>query len=112
MPRVVTCRLAKLCLSAGLLVITTFVLSGPPAGRPLFGFSVRPSPTTRNAREVRALWVVRTSLTSRSAIASMVTAARASGFNTLLVQIRGRGDAYYANGLEPRSSVLSSQPDF
>jgi uncharacterized lipoprotein YddW (UPF0748 family) len=62
--------------------------------------------------EVRALWVVRTSLTSPAAVASMVSAAKASGFNALLVQVRGRADAYYANGLEPRPSSIASQPAF
>jgi len=62
--------------------------------------------------EVRALWVVRTSLTSPPAVATMVETARASGFNTLLVQIRGRADAYYANALEPRAAALAAQPDF
>jgi uncharacterized lipoprotein YddW (UPF0748 family) len=62
--------------------------------------------------EVRALWVVRTTLTSPSAIATMVKAAKASGFNTLLVQIRGRADAYYQNGTEPRPSSLANQPSF
>src|SRR5205823_4913436 len=40
------------------------------------------------------------------------SAARTSGFNTLLVQIRGRADAYYTDGLEPRAAALSSQPAF
>src|SRR3954468_10593298 len=62
--------------------------------------------------EVRALWVVRTTLTSPAAIATMVDAAKAGGFNTLLVQIRGRGDAYYQPGLEPRPASLSANPDF
>jgi uncharacterized lipoprotein YddW (UPF0748 family) len=62
--------------------------------------------------EVRALWVVRTSLTSPGAVDEMVAAARAGGFNTLLVQVRGRGDAYYAGGTEPRAAALMSQPDF
>ena len=62
--------------------------------------------------EVRALWVVRTSLTSEAAIESMVVAAKANGFNTLLVQARGRGDAYYQNGLEPRPAALEARPDF
>lgn len=66
----------------------------------------------RADEEVRALWVVRTSLISRAAIETMVSAARTSGFNTLLVQIRGRADAYYTDGLEPRASALSSQPAF
>src|SRR5205814_304431 len=62
--------------------------------------------------EVRALWVVRTTLTSSSAIETMVKAARAAGFNALLVQVRGRADAYYNSGLEPRPAALATQPSF
>jgi uncharacterized lipoprotein YddW (UPF0748 family) len=62
--------------------------------------------------EVRALWVVRTSMTSPSAIETMVATARSNGFNTLLVQIRGRGDAYYQDGLEPRPITLEATPAF
>src|SRR5450759_1359631 len=62
--------------------------------------------------EVRALWVVRTTLSSPAAIATMVASAKASGFNTLLVQVRGRGDAYFQHGLEPRPAALAAQPDF
>jgi uncharacterized lipoprotein YddW (UPF0748 family) len=62
--------------------------------------------------EVRALWVVRTTLASPSAIATMVASARSGGFNTLLVQIRGRGDAYFQQGLEPRPTSLAAQPAF
>ena len=60
--------------------------------------------------EVRAIWVVRTSMTSPGSIAAMVDAARAGGFNTLLVQIRGRGDAYYVGGPEPRAEALAALP--
>lgn len=59
--------------------------------------------------EVRALWVQRTSLTSPAAVAMMVDAARRNGFNTLLVQVRGRGDAYFNRSIEPRASLLSAQ---
>lgn len=62
--------------------------------------------------EVRALWVVRTTLTSPSAIATMVAAAKHGGFNTLLVQVRGRGDAYFQQGIEPRPASLAAQPAF
>ena len=62
--------------------------------------------------EVRALWVVRTTLTSPSAIATMVAAAKSGGFNTLLVQVRGRGDAYFQHGIEPRPASLAAQPAF
>jgi uncharacterized lipoprotein YddW (UPF0748 family) len=62
--------------------------------------------------EVRALWVVRTTLTSPAAIATMVDAAKNGGFNTLLVQVRGRGDAYFQLGIEPRPPSLGAQPAF
>jgi uncharacterized lipoprotein YddW (UPF0748 family) len=60
--------------------------------------------------EVRALWVVRTTLTSPAAVRTMVGDAWQGGFNTLLVQVRGRGDAYYLSSLEPRAAALADQP--
>jgi uncharacterized lipoprotein YddW (UPF0748 family) len=41
----------------------------------------------------------------------MVRSARAGHFNTLLVQVRGRGDSYFSDGFEPRAAALSGQPD-
>ena len=71
------------------------------------------APSALSAKdEVRALWVVRTTLTSPAAVASMVSSAKSGGFNTLLVQVRGRGDAYFLGGVEPRPGALASQPDF
>ena len=43
-------------------------------------------------------------------IAQMVRAAQAGGFNTLIVQVRGRGDAYYHSTLEPRAAELAGSP--
>ncbi len=60
--------------------------------------------------EIRALWVLRSSLTAPESITTLVRTAREQGFNTLLVQVRGRGDAYYAGGFEPRANELSRQP--
>ena len=60
--------------------------------------------------EVRALWVTRSSLNSPASIAALVRTAHEQGFNTLLVQVRGRGDAYYTSELEPRSADLARQP--
>jgi uncharacterized lipoprotein YddW (UPF0748 family) len=62
--------------------------------------------------QTRALWVTRTTLTSADAIRQMVTAAEAGGFNTLIVQVRGRGDAYYSGTIEPRASELVAKPSF
>jgi uncharacterized lipoprotein YddW (UPF0748 family) len=60
--------------------------------------------------EVRALWVVRTTLTSPERIQKMVESAATAGFNTLIVQVRGRGDAYYRSRWEPRATELKDQP--
>ena len=70
----------------------------------------RPVMSAEAPAEVRALWVLRTSLTTPAAIAALVRTARQRGFNTLLVQVRGRGDAYYDSALEPRATDLIRQP--
>jgi uncharacterized lipoprotein YddW (UPF0748 family) len=62
--------------------------------------------------QTRALWVTRTTLASPESITQMVAAAEAGGFNTLLVQVRGRGDAYYSSSIEPRASELAARPSF
>jgi uncharacterized lipoprotein YddW (UPF0748 family) len=66
---------------------------------------VKPPPN-----EVRALWVVRTTLTSKEKIKTLVESAASAGFNTLIVQVRGRGDAYYRSQWEPRAAALKDQP--
>jgi uncharacterized lipoprotein YddW (UPF0748 family) len=86
------------CLSLLLFGALVAGLQARPAGRPA------PEPT-----EVRALWVARTTLATPGSIEAMVNSARASGFNTLLVQVRGRGDAYYTSSLEPRAEGLARQ---
>lgn len=60
--------------------------------------------------EVRALWVVRTSMVSPSTIERAVALAARSGYNALFAQVRGRGDAYYRSSHEPRAEPLASQP--
>jgi uncharacterized lipoprotein YddW (UPF0748 family) len=56
------------------------------------------------------MWVVRDSLSSPEKIANVVATARKYGFNTLFVQVRGRGDALYNSTLEPRSTELDGEP--
>ncbi len=73
----------------------------PPAG-----ITVAPS----EKGEVRALWVVRDTLTSPAKIKKAVTLAKRHGFNTLFVQVRGRGDAFYDSRFEPRSEELADAP--
>lgn len=67
---------------------------------------------TATPQQTRALWITRTTLTSPDAIRQMVSAAQAGGFNTLLVQVRGRGDAYYNATIEPRASEIDARPSF
>jgi uncharacterized lipoprotein YddW (UPF0748 family) len=62
------------------------------------------------APEVRGLWVVRTALVSPQAVDSAVDEAARAGFNTLFVQVRGRGDAFYASRVAPRAAQLARQP--
>lgn len=69
-------------------------------------------PKAHSGEQTRALWVTRTTLTSPESIRQMVASAQAGGFNTLLVQVRGRGDAYYAGALEPRAADLAGKPAF
>src|SRR5438067_10863923 len=73
----------------------------PPAG----------NPASTPSSEVRALWVVRNTLTSPEKIHKMVESAALAGFNTLIVQVRGRGDAYYRSRWEPRAIELKDQPN-
>src|SRR4051794_32968608 len=73
--------------TVALLFVVAVLLSVP-------GAASSPSPEPESVSEVRALWVLRSSLASPASIAALVQSARDHGFNTLLVQVRGRGDAY------------------
>ena len=60
--------------------------------------------------EVRGLWVVRFSLATPASVQAVVDRASRAGFNTLVVQVRGRGDSFYTSALEPRGGPLAAQP--
>ncbi len=89
----VSCAVAWL----GLSFLAPSLTSIAPSGRPAGG-------------EVRALWVERTALTSPEKIAEMVRTAHDGGFNTLLVQVRALGEAYYTSAIDPRAAALADQP--
>jgi uncharacterized lipoprotein YddW (UPF0748 family) len=64
-------------------------------------------------REARAIWVVCFSIGSPESIKELVRRAKDNGFTDLIVQIRGRGDAWYKSTIEPRAYQLAKQsPDF
>src|SRR5262249_43833655 len=71
--------------------------------------SPAPKPGTE-ARETRALWVVRTTMASPESVRELVRRAKEYGFTDLIVQVRGRGDAYYESSIEPRAEALTQQP--
>jgi uncharacterized lipoprotein YddW (UPF0748 family) len=87
---------------AAMAALALFGLSGPAS---------HPIASERSTEEIRALWVLRSSLASPESIRTLVNSARDHGFNTLLVQVRGRGDAYFNGGLEPRAPELHRQPE-
>jgi uncharacterized lipoprotein YddW (UPF0748 family) len=70
-----------------------------------------PSPTpSPEINEARALWVVRTTMETPESVHALVQRAKENGFTDLMVQVRGRGDAYYNSSLEPRAEPLAGQP--
>jgi uncharacterized lipoprotein YddW (UPF0748 family) len=69
-----------------------------------------PAKATARKAETRALWVVRTTLVSPEKIREMIRRAASNNFNTIIVQVRGRGDAYYSSRWEPRPGGLKNQP--
>jgi uncharacterized lipoprotein YddW (UPF0748 family) len=97
----IKCRFALLPSIAFLLYLPVCAQQTPAAS---------PTSDVTSNSEVRALWVVRTTLTSPEKIRTMVQAAKDNRFNTLIVQVRGRGDAYYRSSREPRATELKDQP--
>lgn len=64
-------------------------------------------------QEIRALWVVRTALTSEYSIEQVVEDAVANGFNTLIAQVSGRGDAYFkSETMPPAEELIWAPADF
>ena len=59
----------------------------------------------------KALWVVRDKVTTASAIDDLLEDAATRGIFDLVVQVRGRGDAYYRSDLEPRAEALTGDID-
>jgi uncharacterized lipoprotein YddW (UPF0748 family) len=66
------------------------------------------TPGTGTASGQTALWVVRDALTSPHRIEACVNEAAAAGVTDLLVQVRGRGDAYYVSQIEPTAPLLAA----
>lgn len=72
----------------------------PPGEAPWMARAPLPPALPPETGDVRALWVVRTALLHPDSARAAVRRAHEAGFNTLLVQVRGRGDAYYRSRYE------------
>ena len=55
----------------------------------------------------KALWVVRDRITNAHAIDELLADATSRGIFDVVVQVRGRGDAYYRSKLEPQALALA-----
>ncbi|MCC6234677.1 MAG: family 10 glycosylhydrolase [Verrucomicrobiales bacterium] len=60
--------------------------------------------------ELRGLWVdgFHAGFRNPTEVTQLVATARAGGFNTLLVEVRRRGDAFYSSDLEPRAAEVEA----
>jgi len=99
-------RFANLILGYALILLMAFLpvqQTAAPARGPA-------REDARGPREVRALWVVRHTMTSPAAVQALVERASGSGITDLIVQVRGRGDAYYSSPFEPRAAELQGLP--
>ena len=66
-----------------------------------------------SVRGVDFLWVLRTAILDSTSVDSVVERARRMGVRGLLVQVVGRGDAFYRSDRLPRSEALDrAPPDF
>ncbi|MGH2377258.1 MAG: glycoside hydrolase family 10 protein [Candidatus Limnocylindria bacterium] len=57
----------------------------------------------------KAWWVVRDKITTTHGIEELLADAVTRGVRDLIVQVRGRGDAYYRSDLEPRAEGLQDR---
>jgi uncharacterized lipoprotein YddW (UPF0748 family) len=82
--------------------------------RPESGPGVRPESGLEVQPEVRALWVdaFRDGAKTPAQIDRLIQDALTGNINTLLVQVRRRGDAYYNRSVEPRTEDPVLPPEF
>ena len=87
------------------LTFTKFYLRATVTVALLFS-TISALPNQRGEFQSRYLWVVRNSITTKADIDNMIEFATLNRFNNLLVQVRGRGDAYYKSNLVPKSNLI------
>ncbi|MGH2352019.1 MAG: glycoside hydrolase family 10 protein, partial [Chloroflexota bacterium] len=72
------------------------------------------APATRPQTQIRALWVdaFHDGIKTPPQVDKLVADAQLAGINTLIVQVRRRGDAYYNRTTEPRTADPALSPGF
>lgn len=104
--------LGLVALLAGALAPRVARADGPPqpdsvAGAPLDSSAVvRAAARDSAAGPVEFLWVLRNSLVDSTDVPRLVERAKAMGVRGLLVQVVGRGDAWYRSDLLPRPEAI------
>jgi uncharacterized lipoprotein YddW (UPF0748 family) len=58
-----------------------------------------------------AAWVIRYDLDTPAEVEDLCRAAQAAEIDALLVQVRGRADAFYQSSMVPRAETLANAPD-
>jgi uncharacterized lipoprotein YddW (UPF0748 family) len=96
---------------AVLLALLSLAAPGPAEGTPAGGAARGPGASAEStpAAPVHDLWVVRTALLSPEDVDRVVEHARELRVQGLLVQVVGRGDAYYRSSLLPRAEALGTR---
>ena len=56
----------------------------------------------------RGLWITRDNLVSKEKIDGVINTAFEKGFNNLVIQVRGRGDAYYKSRIVPIAEEIKN----
>ncbi len=87
-------KIIKIYFSRATTIVLFFIISllSGQESKPLF--------------EQRCLWVVRSNITSTEAIDGLIRFAKLNNFNNLIVQVRGRGDAYYNSDLVAKGKIV------
>lgn len=120
-PRQVMRRIAYLLIPVLILCVSAFVvaqkatLTEPTQMRSMKNASgtvaAKKVAALRPGQEARALWVVRYTMAAPEALRDAIKRAKENGFTDLIVQIRGRGDAFYDSKWEPRAEELQVLPE-
>ncbi len=75
----------------------------------LFFFSTILNANNLQQKNNRYLWVVRTALITEKNIDEMIQFATLNRINNIIVQVRGRGDAYYNSKIVSKSNLIKNK---